>query len=208
MLKKGTFVLFTALMLISFSFTFAVENPRRNSTSVEDVFDPYSADNWIVSPDEETEGDEQSSNAPETDISSVISCYDDQYLRVDILLAHPVSFKQDTCFAVKFEYAGKNEYYTYYPLSKKLVYEVEKNSSVSKTKVLTRSNSKNIAGICDSGDEKNNDVYFFLDKSEHINGEKGKRYYLTTTCFSGFINTSDKLMISDKTITVDLVFGF
>ena len=208
MLKKGLYLLLTVMTVLSFSFAFAGDNPRRNSTPVDDVFDPYTADEWVVSTDEEKEGDAQNSNTPETDISSVISCYDDQYLRVDILLAHPVSFKYATLYGVKFEYAGKNEFYTYYTDTKKLIYEEEKNGTVTKTRELTRKNSKNIAGVCDSADEKNNDVYFFLDKSEHINGEKGKRYFLTTTCFSGYLNANGKIKVADKTISVDLVFGY
>jgi len=99
--------------------------PSRDSMKVSDVTEAYNPD-WIIGPTEESVGDHQVSNASECDIRGIISCYDDNQLRVDILLNSSVTKKVDVWYAVKFEYTDVNEYYTYYPSSNTLVYEKEK----------------------------------------------------------------------------------
>ena len=57
-----------------------------------------------------------------------------------------------------------NEYYTYYVDSEELVYEKEKNGKITQRKTLTKKNSKDIAGVTDSNDLDNADVYFIINK--------------------------------------------
>ncbi|MGE5558841.1 MAG: hypothetical protein ACM3WV_09550 [Bacillota bacterium] len=99
------------------------------------------------------------------------------------------------------------EYYTYYPLSKQYVYEKEKNGKTVEKKILKTEESIDIAGVTDSGGGLvNADVYLIIDKDKHIGGEKGNRYYLTSTFYAGFIDKNDELQIADQTVTVDLEF--
>jgi hypothetical protein len=202
-------------MLLTVVFFFAITdtsnaggNPRRNATSVDDVSQPYTAGEWIVSPDEESIGDEDAGNAVECDIKAVIACYDYDYLRVDILLNNPISFEWKTLYAIKLEYDVMNEYYTYYTETKKLIYEKEVNGEITKTTVLSMDDSKDIAGVSSSGDAENSDVYFIINKAAHIGGEKGNRYFLTCKFFSGYLTTEDELHIADETKFIELEFEY
>ena len=206
-MKKSLIFVFILVALISTSIMVNASGaPRRSSTSVTDVFEPYTPEEMIVSTDEEPIKDQAVKNAPECDISSVISCYDNDYLRVDILLNKSISFKWDILYAIKLEYDDMNEYFIYYTDSQKLVYEVEKNGMITKTKTLTADNSKDTAGVTNSGKMKNSDVYFIIEKKAHIDGESGKKYYLTCKFLSGFIDKKGKIQIADETIPVDLEF--
>lgn len=209
-MKKFLAVLLVLVCLVAaFGTVFsAIESPRRNATQVSDVYEPYTADEWIISPDEESIGDETAPNAKETDIRAVIACYDDDYLRIDILLQNSVSFDWKTFYAIKVEYDDICEYYTYYTDSKKLVYEKEKENKIVKTKTLVKGDSNDTAGVISSGEKENDDIYFIINKRDHIGGQKGKRYYLTCSFFSGYLSKSDKLQISDKTIPVELEFEY
>lgn len=184
----------------------AKEIPRRDATEVDDVFEPYTAEDWVVSPDEEPTEDQEVDNAPECDIRGVIACYDPDYLRVDILLESDVSFKWDVCYAIKVEYEGLIEYYTYFVIDKKFVYEKERDGKIVKSKTLTDKNSYDTAGITSSGENENDDIYFIIDKKDHIGGEKGNRYYLTTYFMSCYIDKKGKLNIADETIPIQLEF--
>ena len=82
---------------------------------MDDVFKPYTPDEWIVSDTEEARGDQTTDQVLETDIKGVIACYDRDYLRVDILLNNSVTYKWQVFYAIKFEYTDLIEYYTYYP---------------------------------------------------------------------------------------------
>jgi hypothetical protein len=208
-MKKGLALLLILVCLLAVAgIVNASDTPRRNATQVDDVYEPYTADEWIVSPDEESSGDQDAENAIETDIKGVIACYDDDYLRVDILLNNSISFDWATFYAIKFEYDDMNEYYTYYTDTKKLVYEKEKGNKIVKTKTLVAADSDDTAGVSDSGEEKDDDVYFIINKKDHIGGEKGKRYFLTCYFYSGYLTSSDKIHIADKTIPVDLEFEY
>src|SRR4030042_4058376 len=201
-MKKITTLL---LVLICFSaavnIIYADDPPRRNATKVDDVFSPYTADEWIVSPEEEPTEDEDVSNAAECDIYGVIACYDDEYLRVDIILNNSISYDWLTVYAIKLEYSSMSEYYTYHTDSDELIYEKEKKGKITETKVLTEEESNDFAGVSGSGYEEDDDVYFIISKKNHISGEKGNRYYLTCRFYSGFINNDDELNIADQTIT-------
>jgi hypothetical protein len=205
---------FLAILLVLVCFTatvgtvFAKDPPRRNATEVDDVTKPYTSDEWIVSPDEESVGDETAPNAKETDIQSVIACYDEDYIRIDILLTNSISFDWKTLYAIKIEYDEMNEYYTYYTDSDKLVYEKEKGGKIVKTKTLVKGDSNDVAGVVSSGESENDDVYFIINKKDHIGGVKGKRYYLTCSFFAGYLTKSDKIEIADKTIPVDMEFEY
>lgn len=208
-MKKGSLFLILlmcfALPLINVSASGALQ---RNATKVGSSFEPYTADQWIISPVEEPTGDQKVSNAPECDIKGVLACYDPNYLRVDILLQNEISFQLNIFYAVKFEYNTMNEYFTYYTDSKELIYEKEENGKITEQKILTVKNSKDVAGISDSGDQKNSDVYFIISKQDHINGEQGKWYYLTSCYYSGYLTETGALKIADETSEVDLKFEY
>lgn len=178
------------------------------STKVKDVFQPYTADEWIISPNDEPINDHKVSNAPECDIWGVISCYDENYIRMDILLNNSITFKWDVWYGVKLEFPDAIEYYIYYINSKKLVYKEEKAGKITKTKTLTKDNSNDFAGITNSGDKANSDVYFILNKRDHIAGVKGKNYYLPCTFLSGYINEDAEEKIADQTVQVELNFTY
>ena len=92
-MKKGLALLLILVGLLAVAgIVNASDTPRRNATQVDDVYEPYTADEWIVSPDEESSGDQDAAEAIETDIKGVIACYDDDYLRVDILLNNSITF--------------------------------------------------------------------------------------------------------------------
>jgi hypothetical protein len=199
-------LLILVFLVFSVAAGAAGTNPRKDATEVDDAFTPYTADDWIVSPDEEPLEDQQVDNAPECDIKGVIACYDADYLRVDILLANGISDKWDLYYSIKVEYEGLVEYYTYYTISKKFVYVKEKNGKILRSKTLTGDNSKDCAGVTDSGDEAKSDVYFIINKDDHIGGKKGQTYYLTTYFLSGYIDKKGNENTADDTITVDLHF--
>ncbi len=192
------------ILLFVFPIMLHPKAKNRNSKEVTDVSRPYKAD-WIVSPEEESEGDHKVSNAPECDIKGVLSCYDKDKLRVDILLYKPISYNFKVWYAIKFEYSDMTEYYTYYPVSCDLVYEKEIDGEIVDTQSL-KEDEVDYAGVTDSGGEKNTDVYIIIDKDKHIAGDKGKKYFLTTTFYSGFLDEKDKMYIADETLDVNLYF--
>jgi len=194
-------VLFCLIFLVIFS---GGKYESRNSKKVNDVNKGYSVDEWVVSPEEEPQGDEQVNNAPECDIRGVISCYDDDQLRVDILLTHQVSYKFTVWYAIKFEYTDEIHYYTYYPKEDKLFFEIVQNGEITKSEELGE-DSKDYAGVTSSGDKESGSVYIIIDKDLHIGGDKGKRYYLTTTIFSG-VNNNNEMKVADEAMTVNLFF--
>src|SRR5208283_5143483 len=106
-------------------------------------------------------------NAPELDIKSVISCYDKTSLRVDILLKHPIAYKIKVWYAIKIEYNDLIEFYTYYPASRNLIYEQEKEGKVIKTENL-KDNNLDYTGVTSSGGVENTDVYIIINKDQHI----------------------------------------
>ncbi|MFH1198110.1 MAG: hypothetical protein V1720_20580 [bacterium] len=205
---RNTIVILLTILFASTAAINAGGNPRRNSTPVNDVSKPYTANEWIISPDEESIGDEDAGQAIECDIKGVISCYDNDYLRVDILLNNSISFEWKTLYAIKLEYDNMSEYYTYYTETKKMVYEKEENGEITKTTVLSMDDSKDVAGVSDSGEDLNSDVYFIINKEAHIGGEKGNRYFLTCKFFSGYLTTSDELHIADETKFIELEFEY
>ncbi len=203
-------LVFSALimMVALTNICFADSIPSRKATPVDDVFEPYTADNWIVSPDEEQEGDQISNEVLESDIRAAIACYDQDYLRVDILLYNSNSYQWDNFYAIEFEY-DKNiyEYYTYYPDTNELVYTQEKNGQTIKRQLLDLNKSDDQAGVTSSGGEiKDDNIYFIINKNKHLTGEKGKTYYLTTKFIAGYVDVDKKLVIADETIDVNLHF--
>ncbi len=207
---KKTMYLFLPLLLIlvTAAISYPQDIARLSSTKVSDVYEPYTADEWIVSPNEEPYGSDDKYDPKECDIYGVISCYDNNYLRVDILLTNSISFDWLTVYAIKLEYEGMNEYYTYHTDSKELIYEKEVDGKIVKTESISSVNGKDVAGVSNSGDNDDADVYFIINKDKHIGGEKGKRYYLTCKFFSGYMSVDDELTIADQTIPVELEFEF
>jgi len=208
-MKRGIITAF-ALLFLSAPITavLAAEPPDRPATPVDDVFEPYTADDWIVSPDEEEMGDEDADGMPELDIYAIIACWDDEYLRVDILLNDSVDFEHNTFFAIKVEYEGSNEYYTYYTATEQLIYEKEKDGKITQRTTLGSGKSKDIAGVTDSADLDAADIYFFITKADHIGGKKGREYFLTCSFFSGYVTAKNELYIADQTIPVNVQFTY
>lgn len=194
------------LMILMSSICFAATIPQRYATKVEDVFGPYTTDDWIVSPEEEPEGDQITSQVLESDILGVIASYDEDYLRVDILLHNSVSFKWQNYYTISFVYTNMIEYYTYYTDKKELVYTREKNGEIVKQQTLDLKKSDDQAGITTGGEVKNDDVYFIINKNKHLAGEKGKTYFLTTSFSAGYVDVNNNLVKADETIDIDLYF--
>jgi hypothetical protein len=207
MKRNLTLLLVLICILATIRIAYAADIPRRNSTEVSDAFKSYTPDKWIISEDEESLGDQDAQNAVETDIDGVMSCYDDDYLRFDIILVNPISFKWATWYAVKLEYEGMNEYYKYYTDTNKLIYEKEQNGKIVKTETLSMADTKDFAGVTEDNDN-NDDVYFVINKAKHIGGEKGKRYFLTCTFLSGYLTAKNDLHVSDDTMVVDVEFKY
>lgn len=180
------------------------EYPRRQAVEVDDVFSPYEGE-WVVSPEEERVGDQKVSNAPECDIQGILSCYDDEYFRVDILLNNPVSYQWKVWYGIVLEYTDLTEYYAYCPTTKEFMYTTEANGVISK-KVDLEPSDKHTAGITNSSYDDDSDIYFILNKAKHLYGKKGNRYYVTAYFFSGFIDEKGKLQLADETIPINLEF--
>lgn len=205
-MKKLGFLLLPLLLLLYVPAVFGAEElPYRYATEVNDVTKPYSADEWIISPDDEPVGDQEVSNAPECDIQGVIACYDKEYLRIDILLSNPISYDFVVWYAVKFEYQDMSEYYTYYPLTKTLIYEKEVDGVVVDTQELSKVETQDWAGVTGSSQD-NADVYIIINKDSHMSGDIGKKYFLTTYVMAGYIDNQDKMQLADETIRVDMAF--
>ena len=195
-------------LLVSIAgISLAADIPRRSATVVSDVSDPYTADDWLISPSEEPAGDQRVSNALECDIKGAIACYDDKRLRVDIFLNNSITYKWDVFYSVRFEYDdGYVEYYTYYPVDKKMVFEAEDHGKITKRQTLDTTKSDDYAGVTSTGEMKDDDVYLIIDKDKHIDGVKGKSYYFTTSFSSGYIDKNDTEHIADETIDVEMLF--
>lgn len=204
-MKKMVILSLLGILLVG-SICWADNLPVRYATEVKDVFEPYQVKEMIVSPDEEPAGDQTSSQVLESDIRGIIACYDQDYLRVDILLHNSVSFQWDNFYQIKFIYVDLIEYYTFYPDTEELVYTQEENGEIVKRQVLDSKQSDDRVGITDSGPLKNGSIYFIINKKQHLTGEKGKTYFLTTSFLSGYVNTKNELAISDQTMDVDLYF--
>jgi hypothetical protein len=200
------FSLFLSLALLSFAES--TGQYRRQSTAVDDVFEPYTSEEWIISPDDEEIENPNTDGISEYDIDGVISCYDEDYLRFDILLYDSISYEYDSFYALKIDYGTLTEFYTYYTLSGKLIYEKQKNGAITERKNLTGTDSDDCAGIASSGLYPDDDIYFILNKEDHIKGEKEKRYYVTLTCYSGYLKDEKSLQITDDTDAVDVEFQF
>ncbi len=179
--------------------------PSKNADEVSDVNDPYTASDWVISPDDELATEVKVDNAPEVDIKGAISCFDKDYLRVDILLDNSITYDVKVWYAVKFEYSDMVEYYTYYPVSKDFIYEKEVNGEVTETVDLT-TNNEDFCGVTSSGKKADSDVYLIINKDKHIAGDVGNKYYLTTSFYSGYVDTKGKMKIADTTKKVNLYF--
>lgn len=205
-MKKTLFCSVLILMIALTNTCFAEKLPERYATLVSDVTKPYTANEWIVSPDEEPFGDQNTSEVLESDIRAVIACYDEDYLRVDILLHNSVTYKWDNFYGIELVYDNLIEYYTYYPDTKELVYSVERNGQIEKRQILDINKSDDRAGITSSREVKNDNIYFIINKNKHLVGEVGKTYYLTTCFISGYVDINNKLVITDETMDVNLYF--
>jgi hypothetical protein len=208
-MKFQVLLAFVGLVLFispAFADTNYVKHPLRSADKVQDVTKPYQPSGWLISTAEEAEGDQTVDNAPETDLEGMTACYDDAFLRVDMHLYHPITYKTRVWYAVKFEYEDMVEYYTFYPDTKTFIYEKEEDGKVTDTKELTQDEEGDQAGVTSSGDQADSCVYLIINKENHIAGEKGKKYFLSTSFFSGYVDKNDKMHIADQTVTVDMQF--
>lgn len=181
---------------------------HRTATYVYSTHDTYNPDQWIISPAEESNDYYNQYGLEECEITSVTACYDDEYFRVDIVLNSDVTYKWKTLYAIQVEYSDMTEYYIYYTDDKQLIYVKEENGRIVKTEDLTFDNSKDIAGVTSWGDKQYSDIYFIINKDLHIGGEKGERYYLTCSFYSGYIDVDGKTTTADVTIPVEIEFEF
>lgn len=203
---KKAYIIILALLIASALFAQKNFLPSRYSFQVDDVYEAYAPDDWIISPKEEPVGDNKSSQVAECDIRGIISCYDADDLRVDMLLENPISYSYRVFYAVEFEYTKNDkEYYTYYPDNGDFIYELEENGVITKKEALSRDDG-DYATVTNSGDEDNTDVLIVINKDSHISGEIGSTYYLTTKFYAGYIDKNDKMFIADQTIPVKLFF--
>lgn len=197
-------VVLFAILAINSSFTYAY-TPRRSATRVHNVFSSYTADDWIVSPDEEGFDDQDVSNAPECDIKSVIACYDEEYLRIDITLYNPISYDMKVAYGVILGYKYVDEYYFYYPHSDEFIYCMSEDNEITEYESLSN-NQYDYAGVTSNDNNKNTSVYIIINKDKHFDGKKGNSYYLTCNFYSGYIDLNDNFRIADETIEVELEY--
>jgi len=202
------FFTFVFLLLFLQISLFAQDYPARYSKKVTDVYNAYAPDKnsgWIVTDKEEKKGDHKVSNAPECDIRSVMSCYDNSKLRVDIVLWNPVSYQWLTYFAINMQYAGGVEEYYYYDIdTKELRYRKTDNGSVVEDDVLSQDDGTDFAFITTYDGNDDMIVGLIIDKDKHFGGSKGKTYYLTCDFQSGFTDSNGDLQVADYTPTVRL----
>lgn len=208
-MRKSINAFFAFVILLSVSNIIHAQNVvHRTATYVYNTHDTYNPENWIISPTEES-GDYYSQyGLEECEINSVTACYDNEYLRVDIVLNSDVTYKWKTLYAIQVEYSDMTEYYIYYTDDKQLIYVKEVDGRVVKTEDLTFENSKDIAGVTSWGERQHSDIYFIINKDLHIGGEEGKRYYLTCSFYSGYVDVDDKTTTADVTMPVEIEFEF
>jgi len=178
---------------------------KRNSTSVKDVTQPYSPEEMIIAESEEQQNDQQVSNAPECDIRAIMSCYDKESLRFDIVLWNPIQYKFKTWFGIRIEYKDSAEYYIYFPATKQLEYLLEENDEITKDEIL-KQDDEDFAVVTSYNDVKGTSVAIVISKKKHIGGTVGKKYYITCDFESGFIDKEGKIQRADYTKTVDVYF--
>lgn len=207
---KARVFLFILCFLLAASAAYTdkkyVKHPLRIADQVQDVTKPYQPSGWIISTVDESEGDQAVDNAPETDIRGVTACYDDAFIRVDMHLYNPIQYKLRLFYAVKIEYTDMAEYFTYYPDSKEFVYEKEEDGKITETEQLESNEEGDQAGVTSSGDDDDSLVFLIFNKKDHVEGEAGKKYFISTKYFAGYVDKDDKMHIADETVVVDLQF--
>lgn len=202
---RRLFFILIAFILAIPAIALPATAPKKDADEVSNVYESYTASDWVISPDDELVTQVKVGNAPECDIQGAIACFDKDYLRADILLQSPISFDVKVWYAVKFEYSDMVEYYTFYPVSKDFIYEKEENGKVTET-INLKDNKEDSCGVTSSGTNQNSDVYLIISKEKHIAGDAGSRYYLTTSFYSGYIDNDGKMKIADMTKTIRLYF--
>jgi hypothetical protein len=208
-MKKFMTLLFFSLFLIINSGMISLEDPpRRQSFEVADVFQPYNPPAWIISPNEEPAGDQDVLYADECDIKGILSCYDENYLRVDIILNNSITFNWKTIYGVVLEYTTTNEWYWFSTENKNFVYAKEEDGELFDIKTLNEVGAADRAGTTNSGEAQDSDIYFIINKNDHIGGVKGENYYLTCTFFSGYLTKENSVHIGDETMSVKLEFKY
>jgi len=198
------------LLVAATNFAIAQQNPQRNSMEVKDVGNAYNPKEWIISEKEEPKNDHELKKYPETDIKGVISCYDENYLRVDILLHNPVTGKYPTVFAIRLEYSDDySEVYLYFADTKEFYIYYFENGELTDSECLSdKEDATDFAEITSSAGKNNTDVIFIINKDVHLTNEKGSKIYLTLTAATSLYDedSEDKFIPSDETISVDLYF--
>lgn len=126
MKKITSVVIFFIIFSICFTACNAEEEiPQRASTKVTNVFDTYTPKEWIVSAAEEEPGNSPEKAPPECDIKCIASAYDDNYLRIDILLYNPVPAKSLAMYTLSIQERNGVAYkdlFEYTPYSKSFRY--------------------------------------------------------------------------------------
>ncbi len=148
---------------------------------------------------EEEKGEHNVSNAPECDIAAVMSANDYSQLRVDIVLYNPIKYKLDTWFGVEFEYTNMIEDYYYFPANDEFYYiSMNLDGEVVDKKLLENNLDVDFAAVTSYNGEDNRSVIIIIDKELHIEGEKGKIYFLKTKVASGFFTKMETFKLRMK----------
>lgn len=177
----------------------------RTSTEVEDVSEPYEADEYILFSDEVFQGPNYTNSDHLDSIDSIISCNDFEFLRFDILLEQSASYDKKYFYAVKLLYANNEESYLYYyPGSKTLWYEEVTDGIVTYSYELD-DEDYSYAGVTTPGDIPDSDVFFILYKDDFFDGEYLEDYYTTASFFCGY-EENGTLLIDEQTAEVDIWF--
>ena len=204
MKRFGLFVMI--LYILAPFISHSQDNTPVYARNVSDVNEPYS-DAWIINLSEEPAGDEAVDNAPECDIAGAMSCYDDDRLRVDIILNHPISWELDTWYGVEFWYSNMTEYYIYFPTTEEFILLVmDEYDNIVDDYQLTNDLSGDFATVTSYDGVEDKSVVIIIDKDKHMTGTKGELYYLETSVASGFFDMEGEFQIADETIYVDLYF--
>lgn len=190
-------------------FVIAQNIPKRYSMGVNDVSETYDPKEWIVSEKEEPKNDHELKKYPETDIKGVISCYDEEYLRIDILLHNPVTGKYPTVYGIKLEYSDNySEIYLYFADTKEFYIYYFENGELTDSECLSdKEDATDFVDLTSSSGKNNTDVIFIINKSVHLTNKKGSSVYLTLTAATSLYDEkNDKFIPSDDTHSVDLYF--
>jgi len=206
-LLKRRIIIFVFIIVCFLAFSKEKDIPYKSSFKVNDVYDENDQRKFkVIKETQEIANDQEIKNLPESDIIGIASCFDKYRIRFDILIVKDISLKFNSWFSFELESREHTEKYTYYILSGELEYQKIENGKVTEKKKLGLRNSKDWAGIIRSGKNKLASVYLIIDKDVHFGGQRGTKYFLTSTFSTGYVDRTKKLKLSDRTLPIDIEF--